>query len=219
MTDDPFDKLENSKSSGGGGDYASWWDPSEGDKLIGILVEKHPYTDPGGDDHPVGTVRSVGRGALDEGEERATPTHSSLEGFIGDTEIGALVLIEYDGKVKANTGREMNAYQTSRLTEDEWRESDQEDHFQEVWEGSEHYRGGSGNEQSSDDDDSEPSTDGVPEKALDFAEDVLAMNDGEVSVQKLDDYLNDVRDYDVDVDAVIEESSSLQEDDGTVTEA
>lgn len=213
MANDAFDKLSENKSSAGG-DYASWWEPDEGEELIGIVVEKHAYTDPGGDDHPVGTVASVGRGDLQQGEERATPTHSNIEGFIGDTEIGDLVLLEYEGQVKANTGRDMNAYQTSRLRQEEWAETGQAELCREVWESSRYYDPVHDEAGAMQGDDS--SDDGIPDEAVNFAEDTCAMNDDEMDIDELDDYLNDVRDYDVDPEEVVEASDALSLDDGTV---
>ena len=222
MTEDAFDALQNRKSSGGQ-DYAPWWEPDEGDEIIGIVVEKHDYTDPGGGKHPVATIRSVGNGDLEKGTEVATPTHSALEDATATAQIGDLMLIEYEGTVKANTGREMNAYATSVLTRDEWQDTGQAEEFEEVWEASPHFAGtsqralqqadntsgDSGNDDSgsSDDDDS-----GIPDKAIEFAEDVVAMNDGEVTVDEMDSYLNDVRDYDVDPALVVAASDELTSD-------
>lgn len=214
MTGDAFDKLEKSKASvGGSGDYAPWWNNDnfgvqEGDNLIGVVVEKHAYTDPGGDDHPVATVRSVGRGALDKGVEASTPTRTGIEPFVEKTEVGDLVFIEYGGQVKANSGRDMHIYEASKLTHDEWVETDQASDIQEVWESSPHFSGDIAAPSSSDDFDD----------AVSFGEDVLKMNDGEVSRDEFDNYLIDIKDYDVDVDKVVEDGP-FEEDDGKVVSA
>jgi hypothetical protein len=220
MTDDAIDALQERKSSGGG-DYAPWWEPSEGDEIIGIVVEKHDYTDPGGGTHPVGTLRSVGNGDHEKGTEVATPTHSSLTDDVQAVSIGDVMLIEYEGTVKANTGRDMNAYATSILTRDEWQGTEQADDFQDVWENSPHYKGtteqalqasdSTGNSESTESTDSR-----VPDKAIEFAEDVVAMNDGEVPVDELDGYLNDVRDYDVEPAVVVASSDELSSDGDSV---
>ena len=201
MTEDAFDQLEKTKTSvGGSGDYAPWWNEEnfgveEGDNLIGVVVEKHAYTDPGGEDHPVATVRSVGRGALAEGEEASTPTRTGIEPFAEKTEVGDLVFIEYGGQVKANSGRDMHIYEASKLTHEEWVDTDQADDIQAVWEASPHFSGDVGAPSSSDDFDD----------AISFGEDVLKMNDGEVSRDEFENYLIDIKDYDVDVDEVIDE--------------
>lgn len=211
MSDDAFDQLDQRKSSGGG-DYAEWWSPSEGDEIIGIVVEKHAYTDPGGNDHPVGTLRSVGKGDHAKGEEVATPTHSALEDDVEDAQVGDVMLIEYEGKVKANTGRDMNAYATSILTQDEWKQTDQAELFQEVWEASAHFSGTETRTVESEDNDD----DGVPDKAIDFAEDVVTMNDGEVTIDEMDNYLNEVRDYDLEPAVVVASSDTLTSDGDTI---
>lgn len=213
MAEDAFDTLDKTKSSGGSGDYAPWWEPSEGDKLVGVIVEKHAYTDPGGNDHPVATVRSVGRGDVPENTEVATPTHATLTDTIEDVDIGDVVLIEYEGTAKADSGFDMNIYASSVLKHDSWQETQQADLFQETLEASPHYNGAlpsgdSGNEQSADD--------GIPEKALTFAEDAVDMNGGEIDVDELDNYLNNVRDYGVDVGAVIDASDALSQEDDMV---
>lgn len=220
MSEDAFDELDKNKSAvGGGGDYAPWWneenfDVEEGDELIGVCVEKHVYTDPGGDEHPVATIRSMGRGSLDEGTEVSTPTRTGIEPFAGDLELGDLALIEYEGEIKANTGRTMHAYQASKLTQDEWSQTDQADDITSVWQASDHYSGGVEAADTSDSDDA-----GELEEAKDFATDVLAMNDGEISREEFDEYITDIKDYDVDTDVVIAETDGIEEDGDDVVEA
>lgn len=210
MTEDAFDALNQRKSSGGGGDYAPWWEPDAGDEIIGVVVEKHAYTDPGGNDHPVATLRSVGKGDQEKGTEVATPTHSALEDDVADVEVGDVMLIEYEGTVKANTGRDMNAYATSVLVQQEWQNTDQSDQFQKIWQGSQHY---SGTEARS----TESSTDSsVPDKAVDFAEDVVNINGGQLTVDELEGYLTDVRDYDITPEAVVSVSDELTSDGDTI---
>lgn len=147
MSDDAFDQLSKSKRSiGGGGDYAPWWnsenfDVEEGDELVGVVVEKHSYTDPGGEDHPIATVRSTGgQSNLEPDIEASTPTRTGIEDFVDETEVGDLVLIEYEGEVDTNTGRSMHAYAASKLTQTEWQEMDNADEILEVWQGSNHFR-------------------------------------------------------------------------------
>lgn len=214
MSEDAFDQLEKTKKSvGGSGDYAPWWNEDnfgveEGDSLIGVVVEKHAYTDPGGDDHPIATVRSVGRGALAEGEEASTPTRTGIEPFVEETTVGDLVFIEYGGQVKANSGRDMHVYEASKLTQDEWAETGQADDITEVWEASPHFSGEIDTSTGSDDDFAD---------AVSFGEDVLKMNDGEVSRDEFENYLLDIKDFDVDIDDVIDEA--FEEDGDTIVEA
>ena len=210
---DAIDKLEETKSQvGGGGDYAPWWndenfDVTEGDKVIGPIVEKHAYTDPGGEDHPIATIASIGTGSLDKHTHVSTPTRKGIEDFAEGANIGDFVLIEYTGMVDTNSGRAMHTYSASKLTKDDWKETEQADLIREVRSAS-RFSGGT----------VETTTDdGLDDEALEFAVDVLAMNDGDVTVDELDEYLNDIRDYDVDVDEVIEEVDELEEDDGVVT--
>lgn len=225
MANDAFDALKERKSSGGSGDYAPWWEPDEGEEIIGIAVEKHDYTDPGGGKHAVVTLRSVGNGDLDKGTEVATPTHSSLSDDVEAVEIGDLMLIEYEGMVKANTGRDMNTYATSILTREEWEQTEQADEFEEVWKNSPHFRGASAPARQQADNTSEGNDDsgssdaddsGVPVKAIEFVEDVVDMNGGEVSIDELDGYLNDIRDYGIDPAIVVASSDELTVDGETV---
>lgn len=210
MAEDAFENLEKNKTSvGGGSDYAPWWNTEnfnveDGDQLIGIVVEKHAYTDPGGDDHPVGTVRSVGRGSLDAGTEASTPTRTSVEPFVEDTEVGDLVFIEYGGQVKANSGRDMHIYEASKMPQSEWEQTNQADEILEVWEASPHFSGEFETNVSDDSDDMS--------EAQNFAVDVLKMNGGEISREEFDEYVNDIKDYDVDTDVLIEETDGVETD-------
>lgn len=218
MSEDAFAQLEESKQSvGGSGDYAPWWNEdnfgvSDGDDLIGVVVEKHSYTDPGGDDHPVATVRSVGRGSLQEGEEASTPTRTGIEPFVEETEVGDLVFIEYGGQVKANSGRDMHVYEASKLTQEDWAQTDQADDIREVWESSRHFDGGAQLELDDTDDESEL------EEAIAFGEDVLKMNGGSVTEEEFEEYVTDIKDFGVDIDEVITEGP-FKLSDGDVVES
>lgn len=217
MTEDAFDKLNDTKSSvGGGGDYADWWNNenfnvTEGDEIVGVVVEKHAYTDPGGEDHPVATVRSLGQDAgshLDQGVEVSTPTRKGIEPFADDAKIGSLVLIEYTGQIPTNSGRDMHTYEASKLTREEWQGTSQEDLIRDVLDGEiDESAGGS----------SDTTESGVPEKAVEFATDTTKINDGELTVDELDEYLNEVRDYDVDPEEIAEAADDLTLEDDTVT--
>lgn len=145
--DEAFDQLNESKQSvGGGGDYADWWNNEnfgveEGDQIVGICVEKHAYTDPGGEDHPVATIRSVGgQSDVEDGTEVSTPTRTGIEDFAGDLQIGEMALIEYAGQVPTNSGRDMHTYEASKLSQEQWSELEEAENIQETWEGSEHFR-------------------------------------------------------------------------------
>lgn len=145
--DEAFDQLDKSKRSvGGGGDYAPWWNDDnfgvdEGDQLIGIVVEKHAYTDPGGDDHPVATVRSIGgESDVEENTEVSTPTRKGIEDFAEDLELGELALIEYEGEVATNSGRDMHTYAASKLEQEDWQEMEDAEDILAIWEDSDHFR-------------------------------------------------------------------------------
>lgn len=221
MSDDPFDTLDEQKRNlGGGGDYAPWWnkenfDVDDGDKLVGVVVEKHDYTDPGGDDHPVATIRSVGEEGgshLAKGTEVSTPTRKGIEPLAEEANVGDLALIEYTGVFQANSGRDTHGYEASRMSQDEWTETSRAELIQEVWEGSDHYDGESGMT-----DVNESGSDGVPDKAVEFAVDAVQMNDGELTAAELDDFLNDVRDYGVDPLEAAEQADELEVDGDTVS--
>lgn len=144
---DAFDELDDKKQSiGGGGDYADWWtnenfNISEGDELVGVVVEKHSYTDPGGNDHPIATVRcTADRSNIPVGTEASTPTRTSIEDFAEASGVGDLVLIEYEGQVKTNSGRDMHTYAGSSLSQEEWAEMDNAEDILDVWKGSDHFR-------------------------------------------------------------------------------
>jgi hypothetical protein len=218
---DALDKLDSFKRDiGGQGDYAPWWTNDnfsieEGDELVGVCVEKHKYNDPGGDDHPVATVRSIGgdRSHLDSGVEVSTPTRKGIEPFAGDLEIGDLALIEYSEEVSTNTGRDMRTYSASRMSEETWRDMDIAETVDEVWKASGHWNGGSGNEDSSSSRDEE-----VPSDVVDFAEDSVKIggDDGELPLDDLDTYLNETRDFEVSPADVVRASSRLEADGDTV---
>lgn len=210
---DPYDQLNETKRPASGGNYAPWWnddnfDRQEGDQLVGVVVERHNYEDPGHNKHPVVTIKATTDCAVKKETEVATPTHSAIIREIENSDIGPgdLMLIEFTGTVKANTGRDTNTYDVSVLHEDEWADMDGADEIQEIWDSY---------------DPNESADTAVTSSALDeavgFAEDCVAMNDGELSVEDLDEYLNDIRDYGLDVEDVVEASETLELDDGVVT--
>lgn len=210
---DVTDQLRQTKQPAGGGDYAPWWNDDnfnrqEGDELIGVIVEKHDYTDPGGGEHPVATLKMIQDCAVPEGSEVATPTHSGCTDVVEDAEVGDVLLLEFTGIVKSNSGRDTNTYEYSRLTEDEWQETDQADHIQEIWDS--WSPGNSSAPESS-------SSDGDDMDALDFAETSVTIQGGEVTIDELEDYVVDVRGFDADVEALVEESEVLERDGDTVT--
>lgn len=213
--DEALDQLEESKSQvGGDGDYAPWWNEDnfgveEGDTIVGIVTERRAYEDPGGDDHPIAEIRSIGgdKSHLGEGVEVSTPTRKGIEPFAGELEVGDLALITYTGQVATNSGRDMHTYEASKLTQEEWHQMDIAEQIQAIWDGE-----AADTDVSSDD----GGDDGVPEDAINFAEDTIAMNDGELTKDELDEYLNEIRDYGVDVDEVIEEAG-FDVDGDTVT--
>lgn len=202
---DAFDQLDESKQPAGGGDYAPWWnddnfDREEGDQLIGVVVEKHAYTDPGGGDHPVATLKMVRDCALPEEAEVATPTHTTVTDIVERIGVGDLLLLEFTGTIKSNKGRDTNTYEYSVLTEEEWNGTEQADTIQEIWD--------SWDPDSS----SDAETDTDDTNALSFAEDAVAMHGGSLELDELDNLLNEVRDYDVDVESVVELSDKLSQD-------
>lgn len=69
-------------------------------------------------------------------------------------------------------------------------------------------------EESSDDSDAD-----IPQAAIDFAKDAVQIggDDGEMSFDKLDEYLNETRDYDVDAEATAEANDDLEVDEDTVS--
>lgn len=221
MAEDAFDKLEESKSRGGDGDYASWWDPEEGDKLIGVVFEKHDYEDEyGNGTHTITQIRSVGRGSYDEGEEFATPPHTNLKRLLQRANVGDLVLVEYEGKeVPDGSNFASHQYSASIMTPDEWQETSNADLIEDVSNqgvglvGDKSSDGNQGNSSSSADQQSEDFDDEV----LEFVHDIMDMNDGEAELDEMDDMLNQVRDFGVDP-AAAAEAAGYTVDGDTVTE-
>lgn len=69
-----------------------------------------------------------------------------------------------------------------------------------------------------DESDSDADTSDIPDGAVGFAEDAIQIggDDGEMSLDELDEYLNDTRGYDVDPEAVAQANDNLEVDGDTV---
>lgn len=205
MVDDAFDALDENAEQGNG-DYASWWEPDEGDKIVGVVYEKHSYENQyNGDIEPVWQIRSLGRGDYEEGVEVATPTHAGMVQGLQSADVGDLVQITYEGEEKTDNGFTANNYSIGILTRKQWEDSDQADDIAEVLEqmGSgiqgDNF-GDSGN--SSSDESSSSSSGDYDSEVTDFAEDIMDMQDGEVELEEFDEFLNNVRDFGVDPEGV-----------------
>lgn len=205
MEEDAFDALEKRKSTGGGsGDFAPWWEPNEGDTLVGVVVEQHEYNGPGADGQIINTVRSVGEGNYSRGKEVSTPVHTVLLDLLENVQVNDAVLLQYDGEYTTDNNMVGNDYSGSILTRDDWSQTHQADLFGETLQNSDYTTG------------TVTTEDSAPTKAVEFAEDVVEMNGGSVELDEFDTYLNEVRDYDVDPDNVIAASGGLGRSGDTV---
>lgn len=233
---DIFDELDSrsEEPSFGGGDYADWWTPDEsGDEhLVGLIVELHSepeeWTDPGDVPGTVRTVMSLGRGDFDEGALLTPKQHKQLMNGLQTANIGDLVNLKFTGYQKVN-GNMMHTYEVGVIAQDEWSEMDGADDIQEAWD--EHNAlggiqgdnrrmepytaaspsGGSDNTRSS-----APDTGDELAQAAEFLKSFVDTQGGQATVEQCEKMVNDVREYDVDVeDAALMAGFSV--DDGEVS--
>lgn len=216
-------------------------------QLVGIVVEAHDTQYNEGDPvNPVFTVRSIGEPSdFDKGTERATRTHVQLVRGLEqhDVQLGDLVNLNYTGLEATDGGNAANTYEIGVVKESEWQDMEEADLLSEVKEmngglyqdsrgeldeGSEDddttqsaldqagaTEGGSGNEDESADDESVDVD--FDEEVLEFAQGTLDMQNHEMPFDQLDQMLNDVRDFDVDTEAVAEHLG-YSVDGGTITD-
>lgn len=210
---DLLDELEGRKSEPEfGGDYAPWWEPEEGDTLVGVITELHSapskFTPEGEVPPPVRTIVSIGEGDYEMGKVISTRTHKNLLHGLEETEIGDVVLISYLGYKKfEGSNNASNAYEVGIVKKDELEAN--EDWLTLVEMTLSDYDGPEGDNRRTDpvtsnESDAEPSTekqstDSLTEAAA-FLKQLIDMQDGTVSIEQADKMLNDVREFDVDLE-------------------
>lgn len=231
MSDDNsiFDELdEASQEPAIGQNYEDWWVPDDmGSHLMGVIVEIHSapeqYTDSGEVPDPVHTVLSVGRGDFEAGEAYCTKTHVQILSGLEGAGIGDLVNLNHQGLQRTDNGNAANTYEIGVIKESTWKQSGQADEIEQVVED---YEGATGdNSRDEPYSTASPSADPTPdgddpgdEGPADFLLDLIEMQNGEMDVDQADKMLNDVREFDVELEATAEEAGLVVED-GKVAEA
>jgi hypothetical protein len=226
---DVFDTLEDrtEDASSAGGDYADWWEPEdEGDEVVGIVVEKHSapqdWTKPGEVPDDISTVLSVGRGDYSAGQAVTPKQHKQLKNALGRADIGDLVRLEFTGYEKAN-GNMMHTYAAAIIAEEEWTELPGAEDIESTLA---EYTGISGDNrrtepyttQSGGSAGSSGGSAGNDEltEAASALSDVVGIQGGELEVSKAEEILNEIRDFDVDVESAAA-AAGLSVEDGVVT--
>lgn len=183
MTD--VDDLLDDRMTGAG-EYPDWWDPEdEGEQLQGIVKDRRD--DPWAEDHEDEPKQMVHVETEDD-EEYSTRLHKVLSNLIKDLNIqpGDYVRIEYTGTTSTNSGHMANDYKMGVVREDELEDADvpMSD-------------GGAAA--------AAPAASGpeVPEDAEEFVESLMDFH-GEMSIDEVDRFLNEMRDYSLDPEEVIE---------------
>lgn len=233
MAEDIFDELDERTEEPSAGNYAPWWDvDNEGSHLRGVVVEVHDapdkYTDVGEIPDPMYTVVSIGNCDFDKGVGRTTKTHTRLLQGLDGVEIGDVLNLKYQGLEKTDNGNAANTYEVGHIPEDEWQELGGADTIEEVienWDGvtgdnrsgepvganGQQQSGGSGNEQSSDNGETSEL-----EEAVDFVQDLVSMQNGEMPYEQVEKMVLDVREFDVDLETVLTAAGYEQDGDQVV---
>lgn len=213
----PLDKLEEGKSSANTGDFADWWDPAEGDKLVGVVVEKHDYNGPGGNGEPIPTVLAVEDCSARKGEVRSVKGYQSqLADLSESSTVGDLVLIEFEGATKTDKGYMMNDYQISHIDQADWQSMESAETITKVWEESDYFSAADtgsdsssiagemksvsadGGQTNADDGGDDGHSGTINDEVRETVGDVVdKVNGGNAPLTEVDSHLNDVRGYDV----------------------
>lgn len=170
----------------GGGDYPDWWDPAEeGDQIQGIVNDRRddPWAEAHDDD-----PKQILEIESEDGEEWSTRTHKVLSNLIKDLDIqtGDYVRIEFTGTTSTNSGHMANDYQMGVVRQDELADTD--------------LPFSDGGVAAAGPPSSGPE---IPADAVEFIESLMDFH-GDMSVDELERYLNEVRDYDLDPEEVAE---------------
>jgi len=214
---DVFDELESRASRPGErGDYADWWEPEEGERLVGVVVEKHSapqdWTEPGEVPDDIHTVLSVGRGDFDLGRAMTPKQHVQLKRGLEGADIDDLVMIKYEGLVKTDSGNAANSYEISVIAEGEWRDMDGADEIEGALDGYGGIRGDNTQDEpysyvggtSGGDDDSPDDDESGVAAAVEAAEEVVeGHQDGEMGYDLFVEFIEEVKGFDVDAGDVI----------------
>lgn len=224
-----FDALDDrTETPVGGGDYADWWDPDEdGSHLVGIVVEKHSapreWTDDGEVPDVIHTVMSLGRGDFDAGRTLTPKQHKQIKNGLAGCDLDDLVNLKFTGYEKVN-GNVMHTYEVGVIPNAEWTEMAGSDEIQEVLD--EYYetdglKGDNTRDKPyrSKSAPSQPDSggdDGDDSEAEKYLINMLDVQGGDMTVEQADQMMNDVQDYDVDVEKVAV-SAGLKVNDGVIT--
>lgn len=218
---DIFDELDERTKEPSAGNYAPWWDvDEEGSHLRGVVVEVHDapdkYTDVGEIPDPMFTVVSIGNCDFEKGVGRTTKTHTRLLQGLDGVKIGDVVNLKYQGLEKTDNGNAANTYEVGHIPEDEWKELDGADEIEDVvddWDGvtgdnrsGEPVGAGGGNSGGGSSGNDDSGSDGETselEEAVDFVQDLVSMQNGEMPYDQVEKMVLDVREFDVDLETVL----------------
>lgn len=222
MSGDDIDSVLEDRTEDAGGDFADWWEPSEpGEELVGVLVEMHSepreWTEEGEVPDTIRTVLSVDRGDVDAGKPVTPKQHKQLKQALAGAELGDLVRIVFTGyqKVDGNPNP-MNTYDVGVVPEEDWEGLEGAEGIREVLDdyngiegdnrrtepygsgGSGGTPGGSGGSGGS----VSGAVDPEVAEAAGKLQDLVSIQQGSMEVDKADQILNGVNEYDVDVEQV-----------------
>lgn len=221
-----FDALNDRsvEPSFGSGDYADWWEPdNEGETLVGVIVEMHSepeeWTEPGDIPSTVVTVMSLGRGDFEVGHMLTPKQHKQLKQGLSDAELMDLVNIEFTGYEKVQ-GNLMNTYKVGVISEDEWKEMSGADDISELIEEHRQQGGIFGDNRKTEPYQAEPSepndtssSDDELVEAAEFLKDFVKLQNGEATVDQVEKMMFEVREYDVELEAVLDMIGYKRDDD------
>lgn len=232
MSDDIFEELDSRsiEPSFGSSDFADWWEPTEeGETVVGVIIEMHSepedWTEPGDVPDTVYTVMSLGRGDFEPGFCMTPKQHKQLKQGLGDADLLDLVNIEFTGYEKVQ-GNLMNTYRVGVIPEAEWKEMDGADAISELIESHKAEGGLFGDNrqttpyreapsQSSSDSSSSGQNDELVE-AAEFLKDFVQLQSGSATIEQVEKMLFEVREYDVELDAVLS-MAGLENNDGEIS--
>ena len=221
--DELFDEKEISAAEQG-----SWWNPTEeGESVKGKITRREKRVNKWSNEEVIFAVRS------DDGEVYTLPTHTVLQRLLLDNDVqaGDYVRVRYEGedassdrpnptklyalaKVSAEELEEMEtgpeaAEKEEEVEEPEVEEPEVEEPEVEEIQKSEEKK----SESNATEEEEEPSEKGeIDDEVTKFVDNLMDFND-ELSIEELDNYLNDVRNFGVDAkEAAIDAGYTVDDD-------
>lgn len=208
MTPSIDELLDEAEEVSGGQDFPEFWDPQEpGDQLQGRVVEmrEDPWAD--SPDAVRGHIYHI---ETPSGEVVATRLHSILIRLMEarDVGIGDAVRITFDGTVQTEQANNAKNYTLKHVPAS-------------VAEGAGGGDGQSVEAQAAEAiaEEIEPEDSGFDDEVVEFAENITEFHGDDLTRDEFDKYVNQVREFGVDVDELIEHLGLEVTEDGQVVEA